>query len=50
MCDWPTTVLKFWGRYLRAETMNLSIIKRDKFKEIIPKPLVLQSNKIKKKM
>jgi hypothetical protein len=25
MWDWPTTVLKFWGLYLRAETMNLSI-------------------------
>src|SRR6478672_1092530 len=26
ICDCPTTVLKFWGRYLRAETINLSMI------------------------
>ena len=26
ICDWPTTVLKFCGRYFLAETMNLSII------------------------
>jgi hypothetical protein len=25
MCDCPTTVLKFWGLYFLAETMNLSI-------------------------
>src|SRR4051812_26970305 len=25
MCDWPTTVEKFCGLYLRAETINLSI-------------------------
>src|SRR3982750_4687782 len=25
ICDCPTTVEKFWGRYFRAETMNLSI-------------------------
>src|SRR5450432_1336276 len=28
ICDCPTTVLKFCGRYFLAETINLSIIER----------------------
>src|SRR6476659_2849005 len=28
MCCWPTSVSKVWGRYLRAETMNLSMKNR----------------------
>ena len=26
ICDWPTTVLKFWGLYFLAETTKLSIV------------------------
>src|SRR5258708_40367089 len=26
MCDCPTTVEKSWGRYFRAETINLSML------------------------